>query len=68
MKLIICKNYDEMSAAAANIVAEAMKADPACVLGLATGSTPVGMYKKLIAEYEAGELSCADVRTVNLDG
>ena len=47
MKLIICKNYDEMSAAAANIVAEAMKADPACVLGLATGSTPVGITRSL---------------------
>ena len=67
MKLIICKNYDEMSAAAAAIVAEAMKADPACVLGLATGSTPVGMYKKLIEMNQAGEIDFSGITTVNLD-
>ena len=67
MKLIICKNYDEMSAAAAHIVAEAMKADPTCVLGLATGSTPVGMYKKLIEMNKAGEIDFSAVTTVNLD-
>ena len=67
MKLIICKNYDEMSAAAAHIVADVMKADPACVLGLATGSTPVGMYKKLIEKNQAGEIDFSAVTTVNLD-
>ncbi len=67
MKLIICKNYDEMSAAAAEIVADVMKAKPACVLGLATGSTPVGMYKKLIEKNCAGEIDFSNVTTVNLD-
>ena len=67
MKLIICKNYDEMSAAAAEIVADVMKAKPACVLGLATGSTPVGMYKKLIEKNAAGEIDFSAVTTVNLD-
>lgn len=67
MKLIICKNYEEMSAAAAEIVAEAMKANPACVLGLATGSTPVGMYQRLIEMNKAGEIDFANVTTVNLD-
>ena len=67
MKLIICKNYEEMSAAAAEIVAEAMKANPACVLGLATGSTPVGMYQRLIDMNKAGEIDFANVTTVNLD-
>ena len=67
MKLIICKNYEEMSAAAAEIVADVMKANPACVLGLATGSTPVGMYKKLIEKNAAGEIDFANVTTVNLD-
>ncbi len=67
MKLIVCKNYDEMSAAAAAIVAETMKANPACVLGLATGSTPVGMYQKLIEMYSAGEIDFSKVTTVNLD-
>ena len=67
MKLIVCKNYDEMSAAAANILADIMKANPACVLGLATGSTPVGMYKKLIEMNRAGEIDFSKVTTVNLD-
>ena len=67
MKLIICKNYDEMSAAAAEIVADVMKAKPNCVLGLATGSTPVGMYKKLIEKNRAGEIDFTNVITVNLD-
>ena len=67
MKLIVCKNYEEMSAAAAEVVADVMKADPACVLGLATGSTPVGMYRKLIEMNRAGEIDFSSVTTVNLD-
>ena len=67
MKIIVCKNYEEMSAAAAEIVADVMKAKPSCVLGLATGSTPVGMYKKLIEKNATGEIDFSDVTTVNLD-
>ncbi len=67
MKLIVCKNYEEMSAVAADIVADVMKAKPACVLGLATGSTPVGMYQKLIEKNVAGEIDFSQVTTVNLD-
>ncbi len=67
MQLIVCKNYEEMSATAADIVAEIMKAKPACVLGLATGSTPVGMYKKLIEKTAQGEIDFSAVTTVNLD-
>ena len=67
MKLIVCKNYDEMSAAAARIMADTMKANPACVLGLATGSTPVGTYKELIAMNGRGEIDFSKVTTVNLD-
>ena len=67
MKLIVCKNYEEMSEVAANILADVMKAKPACVLGLATGSTPVGMYKKLIEKNAAGEIDFSAVTTVNLD-
>ena len=44
MKIIVCDNYDEMSKAAAKIVAEQVKTNPNSVLGLATGSTPIGMY------------------------
>ena len=67
MNLIVCKSYDEMSVAAANILADVLKANPACVLGLATGSTPVGMYKQLIEMYKAGEIDFSSVTTVNLD-
>ncbi len=67
MKLITCKNYEEISAVAADIVADVMKAKPDCVLGLATGSTPVGMYKKLIEKNVAGEIDFSAVTTVNLD-
>lgn len=67
MQLIVCKNYEEMSAVAADIVADIMKKNPTCVLGLATGSTPVGMYQKLIEKNAAGEIDFSDVTTVNLD-
>jgi glucosamine-6-phosphate deaminase len=67
MKLIICENYEEISVRAAQIVADVMKARPDCVLGLATGSTPVGMYHELVRRYEAGELDFSAVRSVNLD-
>ena len=67
MEIIRCKNYEEMSVTAAQIVADVMKADPACVLGLATGSTPVGMYKKLIEMNKAGEIDFSGITTVNLD-
>ncbi len=67
MKLIVCKTYEEMSATAADLIADIMKAKPACVLGLATGSTPVGMYRKLIEKNVAGEIDFSKVTTVNLD-
>ena len=67
MKIIVCENYNEMSAEGAKIIAELLKNKPDCVLGLATGSTPVGMYKDLIAMYNAGEISFADVTSYNLD-
>ena len=67
MKIIVCENYAEISARAAELIAELVKAKPNCVLGLATGSTPVGMYKELISKNEAGEISFKDVTTYNLD-
>ena len=47
MKFIVCENYEEMSKAGAKIIADLLKSKPKCVLGLATGSTPVGMYEEL---------------------
>ncbi len=67
MKVIVCKNYDEVSVKSAEIVAEVMKNKPNAILGLATGSTPEGMYAKLVEMNVAGEIDFADVTTVNLD-
>ena len=67
MRLISAKDYDAMSRQAANIIAAQVILKPNCVLGLATGGTPVGTYKELVAKYEAGELDFSAVKTVNLD-
>ena len=63
MKILIVKNYGEMSKEAAEIIAEAVKSDPKIVLGLATGSTPVGCYEELIKM----KLDFSKVITFNLD-
>ena len=67
MRIILCENYDEMSAKAANIVASQVMLKPDCTLGLATGSTPIGMYNKLAKMYENGEIDFSQVNTFNLD-
>ena len=68
MRIIKAKDYAEMSRKAANIIAAQVVAKPNCVLGLATGGTPVGTYKSLIEDwYKVGDLSFAEVTTVNLD-
>ena len=67
MQFIVCDSYDEMSRAGAEIIADLMKAKPACILGLATGSTPVGMYRELIRKNRDGEIDFSAVETYNLD-
>lgn len=67
MKISVVKNYDEMSRCAAELFAEVIRNKPDCVLGLATGDTPIGMYRELVAKYEKGELDFSAVRSVNLD-
>lgn len=67
MRLIVAKNYEEMSKIAAKEMAESIKNKPELVLGLATGGTPVAMYKELIKMYENGELDFSKVNSVNLD-
>ena len=67
MKIYCEKDYEAMSRRAANIMAAEIIRKPDCVLGLATGSTPVGAYKELIAMYKAGDVSFKEVRSVNLD-
>ncbi len=67
MKIIITKNYEELSKVAANEMADVVKSNPSAVLGLATGGSPIGMYKELIRMNEAGEIDFSKVTTVNLD-
>ena len=67
MKIIRCKDYEDMSKKAAALFFSQIHMKPDCVLGLATGSTPVGTYKQLIKWYEEGELDFSKVKSVNLD-
>lgn len=67
MVIIKAKNYEEMSTKAANIIAAQVTMKPNCILGLATGSTPIGTYAKLVEKYKEGELDFAGVTSVNLD-
>ncbi|MCI8601683.1 MAG: glucosamine-6-phosphate deaminase [Oscillospiraceae bacterium] len=67
MKLIVSKDYAEMCQKVARLFAAQITLKPASVLGLATGSTPVGMYAELVTKYKEGRLDFSAVRTVNLD-
>lgn len=67
MRITVCKNYDEVSKKASDMVAAKMILKPECVLGLATGSTPIGMYKNLVEMNKNGELDFSTVKTINLD-
>ena len=67
MRIVRAKDYDDMSRKAGNIMAAQVVAKPDCVLGLATGSTPIGAYKRLIEGYEAGDIDFSQVKTYNLD-
>lgn len=67
--MMICraKNYQDMSRKAANIISAQIIMKPDCVLGLATGSSPVGTYQQLIDRYKKGDLDFSRVTTINLD-
>lgn len=67
--MVICKtvNYKDMSRKAANIIGAQVILKPDCVLGLATGSSPVGVYEQLVEWYKKGDLDFSKVSTVNLD-
>ena len=67
MRIYQAENYQAMSRRAANIISAQVIYKPNCVLGLATGGTPVGAYNQLVEWYEKGDLSFGEVRTVNLD-
>ncbi len=66
MKVIITENYDTMSKKAAEIMTELVKNNPNAILGLATGSSPIGMYKQMAIDCKNG-VSYKNVSTVNLD-
>lgn len=67
MKLIIVENYQELSDAAAKIIIEAVKENPEINLGLATGGSPLGLYKKLVEDHQENKTSYARAKSFNLD-
>ena len=67
VKIIRTKDYADMSRKAANIISAQVIMKPNCVLGLATGGTPVGTYEKLVERYNEGDLDFSEVTSVNLD-
>lgn len=67
MKIYKAKDYKDMSRKAANIISAQVIMKPNCVLGLATGSMPIGTYDQLVEWYNKGDLDFSEVTTVNLD-
>ena len=67
MRIIITDNYDQLSKQAAQLISNSIHENPKLVLGLATGSTPLGTYKSLIDLYQKQQVSFKQVRTFNLD-
>ena len=67
MRIVKTKDYDEMSRVAANIFSSQIKSKPNSVLGLATGSSVLGLYEHLIKSYQNGDLDFSDIKTINLD-
>lgn len=67
MKILKTRDYEDMSRKAANIIGAQVTMKPNCVLGLATGSSPIGTYKELIARYNNGDLDFSNATSVNLD-
>ena len=67
MRLYRAKDYNDLSRKAANIISAQVIMKPNCVLGLATGSSPLGTYRQLIEWYKKGDLDFSEVKSVNLD-
>lgn len=67
MRVIVAESYDEMSAVAFEILKEVVTGDPQAILGLATGSTPIGLYENMVRDHKARGTSYRRVRSVNLD-
>ncbi len=67
MRVIIAENYEQVSKAAADLLEALVRAEPECTLGLATGSSPVGMYRELARRCKEENLDFSRIHTVNLD-
>ena len=67
MQICKVKNYQELSRKAANLIAAQITLKPDSVLGLATGSSPIGTYDRLVEMYQDGDLDFSQITTVNLD-
>lgn len=67
MKVIITENYEEMSKKASEILVSIVKNNPNAILGLATGSSPIGTYQNMIKDHKENGTSYKNVHTVNLD-
>ena len=67
MNLRVVNSYEELSKVAASEFSKVIKEKPNAILGLATGGSPIGMYKELIKMYENKELDFSKITTVNLD-
>ena len=67
MKVIIAKDYNEMSQKAFEVMSGVVKSNPEAVIGLATGSTPIGLYKNMIKDHNENGTSYGKIKTVNLD-
>lgn len=67
MKVIIVKDYEEMSKCAFDVMSKVVKENPHAVLGLATGTTPIGLYKAMIKDHKENGTSYKNIKAVNLD-
>ena len=67
MRIIVCENYEEVSKKAAQMILSQVTLKPNSVLGLATGSTPIGMYENLVSLNKKGDIDFSEERTFNLD-
>ena len=67
MKVIVCKDYNELSEKAFEVMKELVVSKPNCVLGLATGSSPVGLYQNMIKDHKENGTSYKDIHSYNLD-
>ncbi len=67
MEFIFKKNYDEVSKAAAKIMINTIQDNPKAIIGLSTGSTPLGLYSELIKANNEGSIDFSEIKTFNLD-